>query len=69
MKETISRYGDEMEKIYLQFKFVFDKTTGLKDLADYKLEILKLCEKSGEKNFYSKGKSEFMMKKIKEKVK
>ncbi len=68
MRETMSRYGHEMEEIYLQLKFVFDKRAGLKELADYKKEILNLCEQNGVKSFCSKGKPEFMMKKIKEKV-
>lgn len=43
MREVMSRYGHQMEEIYLQLKFVFDKKTDLQDLADYKQEILKLC--------------------------
>ena len=57
-----------MEEIYLQLKFVFDKRNGLKEFADYKKEILHLCEQNGVKSICSKGKSEFMMKKIKDKV-
>ena len=50
-------------------KFLFDKKSGLENIADHKQEILKICEQSTENNFFYKSKPELMMKKIQERVK
>lgn len=58
-----------MEELYMQLNFVFDKETGLKDLADYKQEILKLCKEHLERCYFTKIQPKFMLRFLQDKVK